>query len=130
MAIDILSIKPNVISKGLSGKYILLAGQPKIGKTSLCCQAEKALILATENGTNAQSGAMVQPIKKYSDFKLVLRQLENQKAKEMYSTICIDTIGLLYDLCEQFICQQNGVSQIRDIPFGGRTISAALRSNF
>lgn len=118
MAIDILSLEPNVISRDLRGKYILLAGAPKIGKTTLCCQSEKALILATEIGTNAQGGAMVQPIQKYSDFKLVLRQLENPKAKERYSTISIDTIGILYDLCEQFICQQNGVTKLGDVPYG------------
>ena len=31
MNIDILSIQPNVISKDLREKYILLAGAPKIG---------------------------------------------------------------------------------------------------
>ena len=30
MAIDILALQPNVISKNLLGKYILLAGAPKI----------------------------------------------------------------------------------------------------
>lgn len=29
MAIDILSLEPNVISRDLHGKYILLAGAPK-----------------------------------------------------------------------------------------------------
>lgn len=29
MAIDILSLEPNVISRDLRGKYILLAGAPK-----------------------------------------------------------------------------------------------------
>lgn len=29
MGIDILSIKPNVISRDLTSKYILLAGEPK-----------------------------------------------------------------------------------------------------
>lgn len=91
----------------------------KIGKTTFCCQSDKALILATEIGTNAQSGAMVQPIQKYADFKLVLRQLEKPEAKEKFNTICIDTIGILYDLCEQYICQQNGVSKINEVPYGG-----------
>ena len=91
----------------------------KIGKTTFCCQSDKALILATEIGTNAQSGAMVQPIQKYADFKLVLRQLEKPEAKEKFNTICIDTLPILYDLCEQYVCAQNGVSKIGDIPYGG-----------
>lgn len=116
--IDIFSIQPSVISKDLREKYILLAGQPKIGKTEFCTMAPDALILAFEMGTNARPGAMVQPIEKWSDFKLVLRQLEKPEAKKKFSTICIDTIGVAYDLCEKFICTQNGVQQIGDIPFG------------
>lgn len=95
MGIDILSLQPNVISRDLRGKYILLAGAPKIGKTEFCCQSDKALILAFEIGTNAQGNAMVQPITSWSEFKLVLRQLEKAEAKEMYKTICIDTVKYL-----------------------------------
>ena len=118
MGIAILSLQPNVISRDLRGKYLLLAGAPKIGKTTFCCQSDKALILAFEIGTNAQGNAMVQPITSWSDFKLVLRQLEKPQAKEKYSTICIDTLSIAFDLCEQFICSQNGVSKIGDVPYG------------
>lgn len=118
MAIDIFSIQPNQISRDLRSKFILLGGPPKIGKTEFCAQSDKALILGTEVGTNAQSGAMVQPIQKYADFKIVLRQLEKPEAKERFKTICVDTIGILYDLCERYICQQNGVSKIGDCPYG------------
>ena len=97
MAIDILSIKPSVISKDLREKYILLAGQPKIGKTEFCSMAPDALIVAFEMGTNARPGAMVQPVEKWSDFKLILRQLEKPEAKQKFSTICIDTVGIAYD---------------------------------
>lgn len=119
MAIDILSIQPNVISRDLRSKYVLLSGAPKIGKTEFCTQAPDALILAFEIGTNARPGAMVQKITKWSDFKLVLRQLEKAEAKEKFATVCIDTVGIAYDLCEQYICAQNGVQKIGDIPYGG-----------
>lgn len=118
MAIDLLNLTPQVISKDLRSKYILLAGAPKIGKTEFCTQSPDALIFATEIGTNARPGAMVQPITKWSDFKLALRQLENDAVKAKFSTVCIDTITILYDLCEQFICAQNGVQKIGDIPYG------------
>lgn len=117
--IDILNIQPNVISRDLHSKYILLAGAPKIGKTEFCTQAPDALVLAFEIGTNARPGAMIQKIEKWSDFKLVLKQLESAEAKSKFSTICIDTVGIAYELCEQFICQQNAVQKIGDIPYGG-----------
>lgn len=117
--IDLLNIQPNVISRDLRSKYILLSGAPKIGKTEFCTQSPDALILAFEIGTNARPGAMVQPITKWTEFKLVLKQLEQEEVKKKFSTICIDTVGISYDLCEQFICAQNGVAKIGDIPFGG-----------
>lgn len=119
MAIDLLNLKPSVISKDLREKYILLAGSPKIGKTEFCTLAPDALILAFEKGTNARPGAYVQPIEKWADFKLTLKQLEKQEVKDKFATICIDTVGIAYDLCEKFICQQAGVQKIGDIPYGG-----------
>ena len=119
MGIDLLSLQPSVISKDLREKYILLAGQPKIGKTEFCSMAPDALILAFEMGTNARPGAMVQPIEKWGDFKLVLRQLEKPEVKAKFSTVCIDTVGIAYDVCEKYICAQNSVQKIGDIPYGG-----------
>ena len=90
--------------------------------------APDALVLAFEIGTNARPGAMIQKIDTWSTFKLVLRQLEKPEAKAKFSTICIDTVAIAYDLCEQFICAQNGVQKISDIPYGGGY--AALSKEF
>ena len=128
MAIDILAIQPQVISRDLRSKYLLLAVPPKIGKSEFCTMAPDALVLAFEIGTNARPGAMIQKIDTWSTFKLVLRQLEKPEAKAKFSTICIDTVAIAYDLCEQFICAQNGVQKIGDIPYGGGY--AALSKEF
>ena len=53
------------------------------------------------------------------DFKQILRQLEQPAAREMYDTITIDTVGLAWQMCEDFVCAQNGVQKISDIPWGG-----------
>lgn len=119
MAIDIFSIKPSVISRDLKGKFVCIYSLPKVGKTSLACQFPKNLLLGFEHGWNAIAGAKAIDIQKWADFKLVLRQLEKPEAKEMYDTITIDTIGIAWDLCEQYICAQNGVQKISDIAWGG-----------
>lgn len=118
MPIDILSIKPSVISRDLRGKYVLLYGKAKSGKTTAACSFPKALLCAFERGYNAIGGVMAQDIVRWSDFKLVLRQLEKPEAREMFETIIIDTVSIAWDLCEQFICAQNGVQKIADIPWG------------
>ena len=119
MAIDILNIKPTVISRDLKGKFVCIYSLPKVGKTSLACQFPKNLLVAFEKGYNAQGGAMPVDITKWPDFKLVLRQLEQPAAREMYDTVTLDTVGIAWEMCEQFVCAQNGVQQISDIPWGG-----------
>ena len=119
MAIDIFSIKPSVISRDLKGKYVLIYGKEKSGKTTAAASFPKALLCAFERGYNGLGGVMAQDINSWSDFKTVLRQLEKPEAKELYQTIIIDTVSIAWDQCEQFICRQNGVQKIGDIPWGG-----------
>lgn len=119
MAIDILNIKPSVISRDLRGKYVLLYGKPKSGKTTAATSFPNALLCAFEKGYNAIGGVRAVDITTWSDFKQVLRQLDKPEAKQMYETIIIDTITIAWDLCEQFICAQNSVQKIADIPWGG-----------
>ena len=68
---------------------------------------------------------MAQPIRNWADFRKVLRQLKDPKAKEMYYTITIDTCDIAYDYCTKYICDNAprsdggfGVDNISDIPFG------------
>ena len=85
----------------------------------MACQFPKNLLLAFEKGYNAIGGVKPVDIMKWSDFKLVLRQLEKPEARKLYDTVTIDTIGIAWDMCEQFVCAQNGVQKIGDIPWGG-----------
>lgn len=54
----------------------------------------------------------------WGDFLRTLRELKSPEAKEMFETIIIDTADIAYDLCESYICSQNDVDSIGDIPFG------------
>lgn len=117
--IDILNIQPNKVSKDLKGKYILIYGAPKIGKTTFCAtQLPNVLLLAGEVGYHAIPGVKAIDINKWSDVKKIVKQLDSPAAKEMYSTIVFDTIDIFAQLCEEYVCQQNGVSDISEVPFG------------
>ena len=119
MALDLMNLQPSVISRDLKGKFVCIYSIPKAGKTSLACQFPKNLLFGFEHGWNAISGAMAVDITKWSDFKLYLRQLEKAELKEKFNTITIDTVGLAWEMCEQYVCTQNGVQKIADIPWGG-----------
>lgn len=118
MDLDIFSLEPSKISRDLKGKYMLIYGQPKTGKSTFGSQLPRGLFLNFEQGTNALAGIRSVPILRWSDFKKVLSQLRKPQAREMYDTIVVDTVSIAWQLCEKYICQREGVESIRDIPWG------------
>lgn len=124
MIIDLKNLKPTVVSRDLKGKYVLLYGAPKVGKTTFATMFPKNLLLAFEPGFNALNNQMVQPVSKWTEFKQIIRQLDDNDVKEMFSTITIDTCDIAWTLCEKFICQQNPLSDgsipktLGDLPYG------------
>ena len=44
MAIDLMALEPQKISKNLRGKFILAYGKPGVGKASLAAKFENVLI--------------------------------------------------------------------------------------
>ena len=91
----------------------------KVGKTTLASSFPKNIFLSTEQGVNALPSVYSVNIDTWSTFKTILRQLKKEDVQAKYNTITIDTVTILWDLCEKYICQQNGVEAIGAIPYGG-----------
>lgn len=118
MAVDLLNLEPTHISRNLKGKFILLYGEPKVGKTTFLSKIPKTLILSFEPGTNALNNVYAQPIQTWTDFKMALSQLRMPELQKKFDIIGIDTADVAYDLCVKYICNQNNASQIGDLPWG------------
>lgn len=119
MAIDLMALEPQRISKSLKGKFIMLYGLPGVGKTSLAAQFPKSIIIGFEMGTNGLDDVYVQPTKTWNEWKQIVSQLlKKPELKEKFETICIDTTDSAWDLCVKYICSQNGVEKLGDIPWG------------
>lgn len=116
--LDIFSLEPSKISRDLKGKFLLIYGEPKTGKSTFGSQLPRSLFLNFEQGTNALAGIRSVPILRWSDFKKVLTQLRKPQAREMYDSIVVDTASIAWQLCEKYICQREGVDTIRDVPWG------------
>ena len=116
--LDIFSLEPSKISRDLKGKFLLIYGQPKTGKSTFGSQLPRSLFLHFEQGTNALAGIRSVPILRWTDFKKVLTQLRKPQAREMYDSIVVDTASIAWQLCEKYVCQREGVESIRDIPWG------------
>lgn len=116
--IDLMSLEPTVISRDLRSKYILLYSQPKAGKTSFAAEIKNNLLCCFERGVNAIAGVYAVDVTKWADFKMMIKQLEKPELREKFHTVTLDTVGIAYGLCEKYICAQQGVQAIADIPWG------------
>ena len=56
---------------------------------------------------------MAQPINSWAEFKKVLRQLKDERAKEFYETIILDTADILYDYFSQSMQNEPYTSEIK-----------------
>jgi len=89
-----------------------------LGKTTTACKFEKPLLVAAEKGYNAIPGVFAAPVNSWSEFRQILNQLTNEKVKEKYYNIILDTADILYDYCIKYVCNNNEADTISDIPFG------------
>ena len=118
MAIDLLKIEPHKVSRDLSGYITYIYGAPKTGKTTLAVQMPNAILLAFEKGYNALPGVMAQDITSWGQMKQVYRELKKPAVKEMYKSIIVDTIDIAADMCQKYVCDQNGITALGELGFG------------
>lgn len=116
--INLLQIKPHKVSTDLTGYITYIYGAPKTGKTTLATQMPGAILLAFEKGYNALPGVMAQDITSWGEMKQVYRELKKPAVKEMYQSIVVDTIDIAADMCQKYICDQNGITTLGELGFG------------
>ena len=114
MAINLLDIQPNKVSRDLSGYITYIYGPGGAGKTTFGASCKKPLLLAFELGYKALPGVMAQPVQTWGEVKQVLRDLKKPEVKDMFSTIVVDTVDIASQLCEKYMCNQLGIENIGD----------------
>lgn len=112
-------------------------GAPGVGKTTLAAQFRKKnadgtyaepLFLCTEEGVGFLEVFKV-PIPDWGTFKTTLKEVvtSDPEAKR-FSVIVVDTIDLLFTMCEKFVCEAKNISHPSDLEWGKGW--AALRDEF
>ena len=114
MAINLMGLTPNKVSRDLSGYITYIYGPGGAGKTTFGVQAPGALLLAFERGYNALPGVLAQDITTWGQMKEVLRELKKPEVKATFKTIIIDTVDIASVVCEKYICSQLGIENIGD----------------
>lgn len=116
---DLLNLTPHLVSRDLTGYATYLYGEAKSGKTTLASQAGTALIMAFERGYNALPGVFAVDVTSWGDVRSLLRELKKPEVKAKFQSVVFDTIDIAGTLCEKYICAQNSVDKIGEIPYGG-----------
>lgn len=94
---------------------VLLYGPSKVGKSSFCSHADKALFLSTEPGLNALS-AYEQPIGSWPELLEALGAIA--KGDHSFKTIVLDTVDNAFGLCQEYICGKLGIDHPADAAYG------------
>ena len=118
MGINLLELTPHQVSRDLSGYITYIYGEPKTGKTTLASKMPGGLLLAFERGYNAIPGIMAQDITTWGEMKQVVRDLKKPEVQSIFKSIIVDTVDIAGALCEKYICSQNAVDKLSDIPYG------------
>ena len=123
--VSLLDIKPNKVSRDYSGYPVVFLGETGDGKTgsinkflkSVAPEGKVPLFFAFEDATMAVEGIYAVRIYSYSDLLTYVSQLNNPKAKEMYSCVVFDTADKFEKMMKSVIENAKEVDIIEDIGF-------------
>jgi DNA polymerase III delta prime subunit len=117
--IDIKNLEGNVVTSSMHDKIWLFYGPPGTWKTTVATgNPERTLLVAYEIGYKFIPNIKAVNATNWHALKDIIRQLQDPEIQEMYDTVVIDTIGLAYKACMNFVIAKKGVSEIGEIPYG------------
>jgi hypothetical protein len=114
-----MNLQKNQISRDLRSYMTFWYGNPKTGKSTICSKiyGDEALWICTEKGYSALS-IFALDLTSWNETNALLRQLKLPEVKERFKTVVIDTVDILFNLCQEFVIKTNGVQALTDKPYG------------
>ena len=99
----------------LADLTVLVYGQTKIGKSTLCSNADGTVFLATEPGLNSLDVFQV-PILSWDDLLNACAEITD--GKHPFKTVIIDTIDNAYKFCTDYILKKFKIEHESDLGYG------------
>lgn len=120
MAFDLASISK---TRRLEAPKILLAGEPKIGKSTFAASAPNAIGIITEDGLSGVDAQAFPLCKSLDDVYSAIGTLLNEKHD--FETAFVDSLDWLEPLVQAHVCAANGWANIETPGFGKGYVAAA-----
>lgn len=118
MSNPLLDLQPNKVSRDIGSYVTYVYGAPKCGKSRFAAEFPNAIFFASEPTQNTIPGIFKKDITSWAQFKKMVRYLKDDNVKEKFKTVVLDTVDLLAQFCERYICNQEGVEDLKDIAWG------------
>lgn len=119
---NILDLQPNKVSTDLMQYSTVIMGDTGVGKTTAMlkylkdvCPDKDPLFLEFEDRFQNITGIVALKINSMSDFKSVISQLKNPKAKERFSCIVVDTADKFEEFCERYVLENRDAEILKDV---------------
>lgn len=112
-----LPLEPTREVDNFSGVFSLIYGAPKIGKSTLASTFPGSFFIATESGLRFLK-VRKESCASWDKFKQIVKALREDKYKEVYRTIVIDTVDLLFQACVDYVCTERNISHPADEDWG------------
>ena len=61
---------------------------------------------------------MAQDITSWGEMKQVYRELKKQEVKDAYKAVIVDTIDIASEMCQKYVCDQNGITSLGELGYG------------
>lgn len=120
MAFDLSSISK---TKRMEAPKILLAGEPKIGKSTFAASAPNAIGITTEDGLSGIDAQAFPLAQSLEDVYSAIDTLLNQEHD--FQSVFVDSLDWMEPLINAYVCKANGWKDIEAPGFGKGYVAAA-----
>lgn len=118
---DLMNMEGNKIPTDVKSYSMLIHAPGKTGKTTLVHElyGEKVIMLASERRHSHLANVHVINIDNYGDYLRAMKLLtKDERIKEKYSAICIDTIGRLESYILDHVLSKLDIESLGDLAYG------------
>lgn len=119
MAFDLSSISK---TKRMEAPKILLAGEPKIGKSTFAASAPNAIGITTEDGLSGIDAQAFPLAQSLEDVYSAIDTLLNQEHD--FQSVFVDSLDWMEPLINAYVCKANGWKDIEAPGFGKGYVAA------
>lgn len=116
---NLLNPEISQVTRSTDNLVITIYGARGQGKTPVATKMDKPFYFAFgKSGLSGLNNVRFEPVQSWADFKSLVKLFSNKKnyeqLHEIYRTLVLDEMEILYKYCEQYVANTEGVRKIKE----------------